>query len=153
MITLTQDMVKYVNNIPIDYGVIMLHGCNCFHVQGAGIAKQINKVWPEVLEVDKTTPYGDRDKLGTYSAVKVYNREGVPIVILNCYTQYRYGRDRPHFEREALIQCLEAIKRDYPDYTVHTPLIGGGLAGGDPYDIISILTNGLKDMEAILFTP
>jgi hypothetical protein len=36
---------------------------------GAGIAKEIKKVFPEAYEKDKETPYGERQKLGHFSSV------------------------------------------------------------------------------------
>lgn len=47
----------------------LIHGCNCFHTMGAGIARQIVREFPQALETDKMTAYGDPDKLGTLSLV------------------------------------------------------------------------------------
>lgn len=45
----------------------LIHGCNCFHTMGAGIARQIAREFPQALETNKMTAYGDPDKLGTLS--------------------------------------------------------------------------------------
>lgn len=33
----------------------LIHGCNCFHTMGAGIARQIAQEFPQALETDKMT--------------------------------------------------------------------------------------------------
>ena len=46
---------------------VIVHGCNCFHTVGVGIAKAISSQFPEALAADKATGYGERSKLGTIS--------------------------------------------------------------------------------------
>ena len=46
---------------------IIIHGCNCLHTMGAGIAKYIKQDFPEAFQADKKTKYADKQKLGTFS--------------------------------------------------------------------------------------
>jgi O-acetyl-ADP-ribose deacetylase (regulator of RNase III) len=104
------------------------HGCNCFHLQKAGIAGQISKEFPEALEKDKgQTVKGDWVKLGGFSVCDTQFGS-----IFNLYTQYLPG---PHFEYTALEVCLEALYNswcyDEEDFVLGLPMIGAGIGGGD----------------------
>lgn len=50
---------------------VIIHGCNCFHTMGAGIAKQIRQYFPEAYVADLHTGRGDLRKLGSYSHVLI----------------------------------------------------------------------------------
>lgn len=85
---------------------IVLHGCNCFHNFGKGIAIEIKNRFPDVYEKDKETKYGDKDKLGTIS----YDDVGNNRFIVNCYTQYHW--------REALNNEKSFIKNGEKKYVL-----------------------------------
>lgn len=63
-------IVKYIKGDIVALflqGNIIAHGCNCFHTMGSGVAGQLARAYPKILEIDKTTTeYGSRDKLGRY---------------------------------------------------------------------------------------
>ena len=69
---------------------VIVHGCNCFHIMGAGIAGQISKQYPQAYESDKRSTNGDRSKLGKYTIAMVPDG-----LIVNAYTQYHPGREEP----------------------------------------------------------
>ena len=69
---------------------VILHGCNCFCVMGAGIALGVKNKFPEVYKADKATLTGDIDKLGKHSFVTVKNNKGDDLTVFNCYSQYHY---------------------------------------------------------------
>jgi O-acetyl-ADP-ribose deacetylase (regulator of RNase III) len=48
---------------------VIIHGCNCQCVVGAGIAKAIKQTFPEAYNADKATAKGSRTKLGSLSSV------------------------------------------------------------------------------------
>ena len=49
---------------------VIIHGCNCFCNMGAGIAKVIQKEFPQAYQADCEVP-GKREKLGTMTFAKV----------------------------------------------------------------------------------
>lgn len=112
---------------------VIIHGCNCFCNFGAGIADTIADVFPQAMLADQMTMLGDSDKLGTYSSVK---EKGV--IIVNAYTQYKYGRDKAHVDYDAIRDVFKLIKKDFSGLRIGYPLIGCGLAGGD-WDIVSVI--------------
>ena len=50
---------------------VIVHGCNCFHEMGAGVAKAIRAAFPEAAAADQETPRGDRRAPGTISVGRV----------------------------------------------------------------------------------
>ena len=117
----------------IDQPCIIMHGCNCFHTMGAGVARYLANKWPEVLTADKMTPYGAIEKLGTISTAFIRHEKSA-IIVANCYTQYRYGRKHRHANYEAIYRCLEEVKA-FSNYhhikNIRSVKIGCSLAGGD----------------------
>ena len=87
MKTIVGDLLKLADEEQFD---IIVHGCNCFHTMGAGIAGQINDKYPEAFEADKDdTKYGDVTKLGTYSYAYIGSLiSGHLVQVVNMYTQY-----------------------------------------------------------------
>ena len=122
------DILSNIDNNKI---TIILHGCNCFHKMNAGLAKYLRRKYPVIYKYDKETKYGDIRKLGTIIPVKINNN----LFIINCYTQYKYGRDRRYLNYEALYRCLSNVKKFISklddSIDLRSPKIGCGLAGGD----------------------
>lgn len=105
---------------------ILIHGCNCFHVMGAGVAKVISSKYPCALEADKRTSYGDVSKLGTFS----YCTVDTFLTIYNLYTQFNYGRGslfEVRYLSKALTSLLDGVG---PNTLVISPLIGTGRGKG-----------------------
>ena len=115
---------------------IILHGCNCHNVMGAGIAKQIRDEFPDAWLADQQTLKGDKNKLGHYSIGM-----GGRLVIINAYTQYdtasRAGEDM--FDYRACHEVLTKISERFGKWRIGLPMIGMGLAGGDSSRIMSML--------------
>lgn len=131
MKTVKGDLIKLAMCGKFD---IIVHGANCFHTFGAGIAKQIKKAFPEAYVADKETMFGDMSKLGTLSS-HMYKR----LLVINAYTQYEYGTDKMNVDYGAIRSCMmkiNQIARCLELERIGIPKIGAGLAGGD-WNIIS----------------
>lgn len=120
---------------------VIVHGCNCFHEMGAGIAKQIRKQFPKAYEADLETEFGDRNKLGIYSYAKIKN-----LIIINAYTQYRYGGRKP-VNYAAIKKVFKLIARDFSYERIGIPKIGAGLAKGDWKKIKAIIEKETKGVD------
>lgn len=121
-------MIEYKagNLLTADVNIIV-HGCNCKLSMGAGIAKQIKKMFPEAHTADLETMWGDKSKLGTYTKAETKSK-----TIVNAYTQFNYTKDEIDVDYDALIRVFTKIKEDFPHYLkIGMPRIGCGLAGGD----------------------
>ena len=109
---------------------VIVHGCNCFHTMGAGIAKAIATNFPEALAADQDTEYGSHAKLGTISIATI-ERGGTVFTIVNAYTQFKWrGRGRK-VDYDAVEACFREVADAFGDRRIAYPAIGAGLAGGD----------------------
>ena len=142
------DLIKKAMNGEFD---IIVHGCNCFHTMGAGIAKQIREIFPEAYEADiNFMPRGSKDMLGHISTVTV-NRNNQKFIIVNAYTQYDFsgGID---VDYEALKTAFfeVAMMARGRNLRIGYPLIGCGLAGGDWNRVSNIIETELYGMDHTL---
>lgn len=123
MIVIKGNLLTLFENNNID---ILVHGCNCFHTMGAGIAKQIKEKYYIAYEADLQTIKGDKNKLGTYSFVQINNTQ----FIINAYTQYHFYGKRP-IDYDALRNVFKLIDSNFKNKRIGIPKIGAGLAKGD----------------------
>ncbi len=143
--TVKGDLIRMFKDQEFDE---IMHGCNCFHLMGAGIAGQIAKCFPEALEADRTTLVDEREKLGTFSSVNTDFG-----VIINAYTQYRPGREHPSTLYQAIENVFKTInghRMKNDDYITGIPRIGAGIAGGDWYTISRIIDSVSPNMNIVL---
>lgn len=114
------------------------HQCNLFHSFGAGIAKEIKERFPYAYEVDKQTPYGDREKLGTCS-LGADNSDNC--IIFNLYCQDGIGGQDRQTNYAAMGKVLLHIEhfllgyintQQFKNFKLGIPYnLGCGLANGD----------------------
>ena len=144
MKTIQGDLVELARDGDFD---IIVHGCNCFHTMGAGIALQLAQTFPGPLgpaSIDKSsTKLGDRDKLGSFTIANGETLVGGTFAIINGYTQYDFGSGDgiapvDYEAIRAVFRGLAQLCRNTPDVRIGYPAIGAGLAGGD-WDIISTI--------------
>lgn len=122
---------------------VIAHGCNCFCTMGKGIAKDIKKKFPEAFEVDSATIKGDKSKLGTIT----FTKSTTPIVV-NCYTQYRYGNDgKMYCNYDAIRSCMKKIKQEFTGKKIGLPKIGCSLAGGEWKIVSHIISEELNQED------
>ena len=141
------DIFEYFENKP---NSILVHGCNCFNTFGSGFAKQVRMRYPEAYAVDCSTDKGDAEKLGDFSLYDY--TEGR--LIVNAYTQYRYGTDRRHVNYGAVASCftkIEAIARRRYSPLILIPKIGAGLGGGDWEVIREIIDFTTREVPVVVF--
>jgi len=137
---------------------LIFHGANCFHRMGSGVAKEIHERLPQAYyEADLKTPYGDPKKLGTISKVGITKNDH-SFIVVNCYTQYHYGRDPKvrYVEYWAVKEAMKSIRTDIINYRVKDiikiglPKIGAGLGNGDWNIIEKIIENELGEYDITL---
>ncbi len=129
------DLVE--NAFANEYDVIV-HGCNCFHTMGAGIARTISQRLPQSWEADRLTLLGDRNKLGNFSLARGVSSYGKPFAIVNAYTQYTCFGHGPLVDYDAIGNVFKKIAIAFDGAHIAYPLLGCGLAGGD-WNIVEAL--------------
>ena len=159
MKTIKGDLIKLAEQGEFD---IIIHGCNCFHAMGGGIAKQLADRYPIVEETDRQTEFGDRNKLGTSSRVIVKSKTSNHLfIVINAYTQYSFSIRKDVFEYDAFQKFLnytaELIAQSYSPkegflvpqkrYRYGFPMIGAGLAGGDWNRISKMIEKFAEDVK------
>lgn len=139
---------------------VIVHGCNCFHTMGGGIARTIREQFPEAYEADLKTVYGSKDKLGQVSSATItLNEKGkfVEFAIVNAYTQFETSRGEDVFEYDSFEYALEQINNLFPDARIGMPEIGCGLAGGDKKRIMGLIEAAcdelLMDITVVEYQP
>ena len=151
MKTIKGDLIKLAEEGKFD---VIIHGCNCFHAMGGGIAKQLADKYPQVEEVDRQTTFGDRNKLGSYSLEHALNVNDDVFVILNAYTQYKWSSGSDVFEYDAFQKFLNVISPYIQSYNgggkinIGFPQIGAGLAGGDWSRISKMIEKFSEDVAS-----
>lgn len=130
---------------------VIVHGCNCFHTMGAGIARQIADHFPEAVEVDLSTGYGTRGKLGTFSKALI-KRYSNPFYVINLYSQHGLASITNPIPVDyiAIQKGFEKIRQDFPDARIGYPMLGAGLAGGNWADIEGIIDKALTGLDHTL---
>ena len=149
-------MIKYetgglLNEKFDDEYKVIIHGCNCFHTMGSGVAKEIREKYPDAYTADvEMTDKGDRKKLGTVSAAMIPEGD---LIVVNAYTQYEFGADgKQYVDYDAVRSAMQQINETFPeeDYKLRMPRIGSGLGGGDWDTIAGILDEVFGDREILV---
>lgn len=127
---------------------VIIHGCNCFHTMGAGLAKQIADQLPEAVAADKRTLYADLAKLGSFSAQQIV-RDDARFLVVNAYTQYHPG---PHAEYAAIKMFCDNFYEMFKGFRLRIgiPEIGCGIGGLSINQVEVILEAYLQDMDVTL---
>lgn len=117
----------------------IVHGCNAQGRMGSGIALEVKERFPEAYDA----------YMKHYSSTGLVTGEIIPfpvredIILVNGITQEFYGYDGKRYVSYDAIQNVFSKTYELMDAfgsrsTLHFPLIGAGLAGGD-WDIISTI--------------
>jgi O-acetyl-ADP-ribose deacetylase (regulator of RNase III) len=136
---------------------IIVHGCNCQGVMGAGIAAQVKKRYPGAYQVYRDKYESKETLSGVNCGLKLGDITWAEVepnkFIVNANTQYSCGGDKRYVDYEALANCFEKIKSFADDVDtvreveldVVFPMIGAGLAGGNWKIIETIILETLGD--------
>lgn len=127
---------------------VIIHGANCFHAMGGGIAAQIAKRWPEALEADKRTACGGIQKIGGYSCALVTTAADSLLSVVNAYTQYNPGREA---RLSAIFAALFAVSASIlPKARIGYPMIGCGIGGLAWKDVAPIFDDAFAGRDHTL---
>ena len=114
---------------------VIVHGCNCFCIQGAGIAASMSKEFdtdnPNIFPLEAHSERGDINKLGQIQwARAVLSAELSPstsfLDVVNAYTQYRPGADA---RVPAVSLAMTKVNEIFKGKRIGLPLIGCGIGG------------------------
>jgi len=153
------------------YFDVIVHGCNCQGVMGAGIARQIAHAFPEARVADTLYEVSAEEKLGTISTAWTVTDAGTALLVVNAYTQLHFGRGIQQVSYDAVSASFEEIAYlchvviprveseaamlcdlHTPDHRMRIgyPRIGAGLGGGDWRVIEDIIDKKLAGLDHTL---
>jgi O-acetyl-ADP-ribose deacetylase (regulator of RNase III) len=138
---------------------VICHGCNCFCVQGSGLAPfMVRAFGTDKFPMEDERLKGDINKLGQIDYETFYYTKPpmraitATFVVVNAYTQYGFGRNHPSgtavpLDYSALTLCMTKINHIFSGKHIGLPQIGCGLAGGDWRTVRQIIQCELRDCE------
>ena len=138
---------------------VIAHGCNCFCVQGAGIALAMNEAFSTLKFMSEHINFrGSVFKLGNIEYEGKYRNsprashphprmEGYDYFVVNAYIQYQPGRN---LDYEALTLCMRKLNYEFKGKHIGLPWIGCGIAGGNKTRVEQILRTELKDCNVTI---
>jgi O-acetyl-ADP-ribose deacetylase (regulator of RNase III) len=127
---------------------IYIHGCNCFSIFGAGIARQIAHTFPHVYKVDKESKLTPHQKFGKFTFISFKNSRKHRIYFINAYTQFSLGGGL-QVDYVALRDSMESIRVMFGGCQLRfaMPMIGAGLGGGNWQKIKTIIEDVFKQED------
>lgn len=120
---------------------VIIHGANCRNTMGSGIAAQIKKRFPEAYDADCAAHKAAKNYLGNISWAKIIRNDGSPFVIVNAYTQDRFGPPPTQYASyDAIANCFRIINSLFNKTTTRFgyPRIGCG-RGGANWNIVAVI--------------
>lgn len=126
---------------------VLIHGCNCQVLMGAGFAAGVSKYLPQAERADKEDDaryQKPEDKLGKFSSAVIGRQDNTAFLVINAYTQLypgsgslSYTAIREVFRTLKAQLGVEARKaQSQAPVRFAYPMLGAGIAGGD-WSIIS----------------
>lgn len=137
-----------------------VHQANCFHTMGAGIARRVRELYPELYKTDLSTQKGDNSKIGTISTAKIFdynNSRGFRVKKygINLYSQFFYGRGERFTEYDAVDNGCKLIRQFCSGkevYNLGFPVgMGCNLAGGNWKIVRTIIEEAFDDSGIVLY--
>lgn len=149
-------MIKIIKDIDLFYNVkdydIVLVGTNIYCNLSQGFQRKVMLNYPYVQEMNMSTKYADKKKLGTILECK---NEGNPTFLLLYITE---GNFRPDLKKdtlsyESLEKCIKLINILYKGMNIACPFLGSSRfdGNGDKDKILKIIENNSKNINVTIF--
>lgn len=134
-----------------DYDVVLV-GTNIYCNLSQGFQRKVMLNYPYVQEMNMSTKYADKKKLGTILECK---NEGNPTFLLLYITE---GNFRPDLKKdtlsyESLEKCIKLINILYKGMNIACPFLGSSRfdGNGDKDKILKIIENNSKNVNITIF--
>lgn len=149
-------MIKIIKDIDLfdnvkDYDIVLV-GTNIYCNLSQGFQRKVMLNYPYVQEMNMSTKYADKKKLGTILECK---KEGNPIFLLLYITE---GNFRPDLKKdtlsyESLEKCIKLINILYKGMNIACPFLGSSRfdGNGDKDKILKIIENNSKNVNITIF--
>ena len=149
-------MIKIIKDIDLfdnvkDYDIVLV-GTNIYCNLSQGFQRKVMLNYPYVQEMNMSTKYADKKKLGTILECK---KEDNPTFLLLYITE---GNFRPDLKKdtlsyESLEKCIKLINILYKGMNIACPFLGSSRfdGNGDKDKILKIIENNSKNVNITIF--
>ena len=149
-------MIKIIKDIDLfdnvkDYDIVLV-GTNIYCNLSQGFQRKVMLNYPYVQEMNMSTKYADKKKLGTILECK---KEDNPTFLLLYITE---GNFRPDLKKdtlsyESLEKCIKLINILYKGMNIACPFLGSSRfdGNGDKDKILKIIENNSKNINISIF--
>ena len=149
-------MIKIIKDIDLfdnvkDYDIVLV-GTNIYCNLSQGFQRKVMLNYPYVQEMNMSTKYADKKKLGTILECK---NEGNPTFLLLYITE---GNFRPDLKKdtlsyESLEKCIKLVNILYKGRKVACTFLGASKFDGnsDKEKIFEIINNNSKDIDLFVY--
>lgn len=149
-------MIKIIKDIDLfdnvkDYDIVLV-GTNIYCNLSQGFQRKVMLNYPYVQEMNMSTKYADKKKLGTILECK---KEYNPTFLLLYITE---GNFRPDLKKdtlsyESLEKCIKLINILYKGMNIACPFLGSSRfdGNGDKDKILKIIENNSKNVNITIF--
>ena len=149
-------MIKIIKEIDLfdnvkDYDIVLV-GTNIYCNLSQGFQRKVMLNYPYVQEMNMSTKYADKKKLGTILECK---NEGNPTFLLLYITE---GNFRPDLKKdtlsyESLEKCIKLINILYKGMNIACPFLGSSRfdGNGDKDKILKIIESNSKNVNITIF--
>lgn len=129
------------------------HQVNCMGAMGAGVAKQIKALYPDVYEEYKRVCNEHRDNPAKLLGQNLGVRVNDDLAIINLFGQLEYSRFHSCTDLTALRAACSPVAANIPAHVeIAMPYrIGCGLGGGDWGAVLDMLTEVFQDNNLVLY--
>jgi O-acetyl-ADP-ribose deacetylase (regulator of RNase III) len=130
---------------------IIAHSVNCQGVMGKGIAFQLKQKYHKAFDSYTKLCYNAPVKsnlLGSIQAIRCNEK-----IIVNMFTQDRYGCDRRYTDYNAMHSCFKQLTEiRKPHQKIAMPYrLGCGLGGGDWNRVYNLMVDFFSGGELVLY--
>lgn len=114
-----------------------------------GFQSKIRFKYPYIDEMNNTTKYNDKKKLGTRLTDTIHGKPYISLLYISKYP----NRNRVTLDYEALENCLLTANAEFKGYKVATTVIGSSIfdGNGDKEQIMNIIANSTKDIDLYVY--
>lgn len=134
-----------------EYDVILI-GTNIYSNMAHGFQRKIMLNYPYVLDVNISTKYADKSKMGSIIECK---KEGNPIFVLMFINEGNFRPDikKDYLSYESLEKCMKFVNILYKGKNVACPFLGTSKfdGNGDKEKVLEILSNNSSNINLSIF--
>lgn len=135
----------------IDQYDVILVGTNTYHVMGNGFQKKIRYNYPFVYNLNLTTKYADKNKMGQILCTETKPRFCLCFIV-NGYN-FRPDLTPDYLDYDALEKCIKKANIEFSGLNVATTLIGCSKydGNGNRDKVLEIILNNSNDMNLFVY--